>query len=105
MRQSPTHEAIHDKKTDRRGSHRSASSTPTSRTDLARLTGARSLARHAARPSVQWRFATDRIVAFRAVVAPFVATLRSGHARKVAVATGLLSCLGLAAMAQNPPTR
>jgi hypothetical protein len=93
MRQFPTHEEFHDKKTDR--------------SDPSRLTKASQLWQDRLAPPLarSRQVATERLAAVRAVVAPFVAARLPGHSRKVAVAAGVLSCLGMVGLVQGSPAQ
>jgi len=88
MRHSPLPDETHDNKAARgSGLHRRSST-----------------ARHAAPAGrlAPWSTRLTLSPRIRAVVAPFVATISGGRAARIAVASGVLSCLGLAALAQGP---
>lgn len=105
MRQSPMHEEFHDKTTDRSGHSDSGAGRHRRDPDPTTFTAASALwAKHAAPPLARWRDAvSDRVSAARAVAKPFLANLRPANPGKTAVAAGVLSCLGIAALAQGIP--
>jgi hypothetical protein len=102
------HEEFHDKTTDRFGNvqsgagHHRKAMDPTNLPLLQKASTA--WEQHAAPPLARWRsVANDRVSAIRAAVEPFLASHRPANPAKVAVVAGLLSCLGVAALAQGGP--